>query len=61
MLPTGHQIAPSVSPHRPAGGTAPHSRTRDPRMRARAGDVSYAEFIAAGWTDAELRAADLMK
>jgi hypothetical protein len=62
LLPTSHKVAPSVDPHnQPHGGTAPHSKVQDPRMTAKAQGVSIVDFLAAGWTEAELRAADFLK
>ena len=53
--------APVVPAHPASGGTAPNSKQRISGMLSKAGGVTYAEFVAAGWTDAELRAAGFMR
>jgi hypothetical protein len=60
LLPATHK-APSVDPSRPAGGTVPHSQFQDIRMTSKAQGISIKDFLAAGWTEVELRAAGFIR
>ena len=51
----------AIPAHPASGGTAPNSKQRLPQMLSKAGEVPYATFVAAGWTDAELRAAGFIR
>lgn len=52
--------APGAAPPPPAAAAAPPPPAAGPQMTAAANGLSYAQYIAAGWTDAQLRAKGMM-
>jgi hypothetical protein len=52
--------APGAAPPPPSAPAAPAPPPAGPQMTAAANRLSYAQYIAAGWTDAQLRAKGMM-